>query len=74
MVTDLIQNHLKIGISQNEVLNFLGDPNSIDLEKNVYSYEFFIKYRGIDPYEIKYLKIAFKDSKVFKFNIEHIEN
>ncbi len=74
MVTDLIQNHLKIGISKSEVLNILGEPDNIDEKKNIYSYEYFIKYRGIDPCEIKYLNIEFKDSKVIKFKTEHIEN
>jgi hypothetical protein len=35
MLTDLIQNHLKIGISQKEVLNILGEPNDIDEKKNI---------------------------------------
>ncbi|WP_264509644.1 hypothetical protein [Flavobacterium sp. N1719] len=74
MVNDLIQNHLNVGLSKKEIIDFLGQPNYIDEKKNTYSYEIFIAYCGIDPCEINYLEIEFKGSKIIKYSVKHIEN
>ena len=72
MVKDLMKNHLKKGMTYNEVITLLGvSENFSDLPPNTLCYEIMLAYRWIDPYKGKNLYIEFtQDSIVKEFRLE----
>lgn len=76
MVKDLMNNHLKKGMTYNEVIALIGKPENIgNLEVNTIGYILMENYGwDIDPVETKTLMIELsKDSLVQKFEVEHWE-
>ncbi len=74
MVDDLIQNHLKKGMSRRELIELIGDPENIQMmENNTIGYIIMEDYsRDIDPVETKTLIIQFtNDSLISDYEIQH---
>jgi outer membrane protein assembly factor BamE (lipoprotein component of BamABCDE complex) len=74
MVNDLMMNHLRKGMSYNEVISLIGQPeNYNDVKEKSICYE-IMEYYGfdIDPIETKTLIIEMsKDSIVLDFKLDH---
>jgi len=77
MVNDLMENHLRKGMSYSELTELIGIPtNYANLESNEIAYEIMVDYHwNIDPMEGKdlYFKLD-NDSTVINFRIEHWEH
>lgn len=77
MVNDLTKNHLRKGMTYEELVNMLGTPeNYADMEINTIVYT-IMEYYGsnIDPIETKTLRIKLtKDSLVEDYKIIHWKN
>lgn len=68
MVKDLMNNHLKQGMTSKEVLNLLGNPDNYqDDLPNTLSYEIAVDYGwNIDPQKGKTLYIEFTNNSIIK--------
>ena len=68
MATDLMKNHLKIGMTMNDVLNHLGNSeNHQNNSPNTIGYEIMVDYGwNIDPQNGKTLFIEFTNDSVVK--------
>lgn len=69
MLTDLTTNHELVGLSYSQLINYLGDPDSEEINSLVYTVA--IDYGSdIDPIYSKKLKFSFsKDSIITSFKI-----
>lgn len=77
MVKDLMENHIKLGMSYEQVIELLGKPeNFANMKTNTIGYEIMVDYGwNIDPVEGKNLYFEFsKDSIVIDFQLEHWEH
>lgn len=74
MVNDLMANHLKKGMTYNEVMCLLGKSDNYQNKKpNTITYEIMVDYgRNIDPQKIKTLSIEYTNDSIVK-NIKLIE-
>lgn len=68
MVKDLMNNHLKQGMTSKEVLNLLGNPDNYqDDLPNTLSYEIAVDYGwNIDPQKGKTLYMEFTNNSIIK--------
>ena len=74
MVNDLIERHLKKGMTYQEITNLLGKPeNFANLKTSTLGYTLMEDYGwDIDPVETKHLYIELStDSLVQEFKVEH---
>ena len=77
MMNDLRNDYQLIGMSKNEIIKLLGEPeNYSDLEENTIAYGIMEDYGwNIDPVETKTLRIELtKDSLVSGYKIIHWKN
>jgi hypothetical protein len=73
MVRDLMDNHLRIGMSYAELTELVGKPENYgNMERNIVAYEIMVNYRrDIDPVEGKTLIIKLsEDSTVMEYNLK----
>lgn len=76
MAKDLVENHLKKGLTYQQLTDLIGEPeNFANLKTNTIGYTLMEDYGwDIDPVETKTLMIEFTaDSLVKDFKIEHWE-
>ena len=74
MISDLMSNHLKNGMTYEEVNSLLGTPTNFDqLEVNTFGYTVMEDYGwNIDPVETKTLWLTLSnDSTVINFELDH---
>lgn len=74
MTTDLMENHLAIGMSFKDLTKILGNPDNYGSSKDYKMNYLIMEDYGwnIDPVETKTLKIELtKDSLVSKYRLEH---
>lgn len=74
MIDDVMNHHLKVGMTYREILNLLGESYSVDEDDSMpgirYEIDVEYKYLDIDPYKSKHLFIKFdKDSLVVSYRL-----
>ncbi|MEI9909371.1 MAG: hypothetical protein WDO71_06735 [Bacteroidota bacterium] len=74
MLNDLLENHKLVGLTCNELISLLGDPNWNDSAS--LTYKIVVDFRGdIDPVYTKSLEFYFsKDSVITAFDIIELAN
>ncbi|MEQ9229117.1 MAG: hypothetical protein RIF46_00430 [Cyclobacteriaceae bacterium] len=77
-IDDVVDNHLKTGMSLKEIRSLLGSPDHTSLSDNSVSYQIELKYEriiAIDPTSGKNLVIKLSDdSLVTNFSLENWSN
>lgn len=67
MINDLMQTHLKKGMTYKEVTNLLGESNYGNLPQNTLVYQIKTDYGfGIDPIKVKNLHIEFTNDSILE--------
>ena len=77
MVNDLMKNHLRKGMTYNDLIELIGNPeNYANMERNTIGYEILVDYGwDIDPVEGKTLFIRLSnDSIIVDYYLEHWGN
>ena len=72
MLSDLVEHHKLSGMTYNDVINMLGQPNAADSAS--FSYDIVVDYGSdIDPVYVKYLEFVIaKDSVVTAIRIKEV--
>jgi len=73
MITDLMKNHLKKGMSYSEIIDLIGKPNNYNnLKPKTIGYEVSVEYGwNIDPIRSKVLIIKLsEDSTIIDIKLE----